>query len=183
MAQPYVCPATYSGSLDNFLRRMLHKPSKILSPYVKEGMTAFDIGCGPGYFTAELARLAGSTGKVVAADLQQAMLDKMFAKVSASGLSDRVIQHKCLSDSTGISLKADFILLFWMVHEVPDKLRFLTEIKSLLNKGGRVLISEPKIHVTGKDYKEMISTMGTLGFKIYDKPSVAISRTVIAGTD
>jgi len=183
MSQPYVCPSTYSGGLDNFLRRMLHKPSKILSPYVNEGMTVFDIGCGPGYFTVELARLAGQTGKVVAADLQQAMLAKMQTKVSSAGLANRVEAHLCLPETIGIQKKADFILLFWMVHEVPDKLRFLAEVKSLLNTGGRVLICEPKIHVTGKEFAEMTSIMSSLGFKIYDGPSVAISRAIIAGAD
>ena len=48
---------TYSGSLDNFLRRLTHKPQKILSPFIREGMTVLDMGCGPGFFTAELARL------------------------------------------------------------------------------------------------------------------------------
>ncbi|MBK7711908.1 MAG: methyltransferase domain-containing protein [Bacteroidales bacterium] len=86
MSTPYVCPATYSGSLDNFLRRLMHKPAKILSPFIKEGMTVLDMGCGPGFFTAELARLVGEKGKVIAADLQQEMLDKMILKVSSLGL-------------------------------------------------------------------------------------------------
>ncbi|MBK9392138.1 MAG: methyltransferase domain-containing protein [Bacteroidetes bacterium] len=80
MSTPYVCPATYAGSLDNFLRRMMHKPEKILSPFLKEGMTALDMGCGPGFFTVDLARLVGDGGRVIAADLQQEMLDKMFRK-------------------------------------------------------------------------------------------------------
>lgn len=53
-----VCPVEIAGSPDNDLRRLLQNPLKILSPYVKEGMTAVDVGCGPGFFTIPMAHLS-----------------------------------------------------------------------------------------------------------------------------
>jgi len=53
---PYVCPAEFAGSLDNSFRRWLHNPQKILKPYIKEGMTVLDLGCGPGVFTVLLSK-------------------------------------------------------------------------------------------------------------------------------
>ncbi len=50
-----VCPVALSGSLDNSIRRWLQNPKKILSPYIKEGMTVLDVGCGPGFFSIEMA--------------------------------------------------------------------------------------------------------------------------------
>ena len=44
-----VCPVERAGGLDNRLRRWVHNPHKILGPYVKEGMTVMDVGCGPGH--------------------------------------------------------------------------------------------------------------------------------------
>jgi ubiquinone/menaquinone biosynthesis C-methylase UbiE len=180
MSQPYVCPATFSKSLDNFLRRLIHKPEKILAPFVKEGMTALDLGCGPGYFTAELARLVGESGRVTAADLQQEMLDKMLIKISGAGFEKRVDAHKCQAESTGINKKFDFILTFWMVHEVPDQVRFIEEIKSLLKPGGKILIVEPKFHVTNKEFSGMTARLERAGLKIISLPKVAISRSVVA---
>ncbi len=179
MSTPYVCPATYSGSLDNFLRRLMHKPAKILSPFIKEGMTVLDMGCGPGFFTAELARLVGEKGKVIAADLQQEMLDKMILKVSSLGLEKRVEAHKCNSEKTGINRKADFILTFWMIHEVPDQQKFLEEMKSFLNPGGRFMIAEPKIHVTRKSFNELIKRVEDAGFQIISTPEIAFSRSLL----
>ncbi len=179
MSTPYVCPAAFSGSLDNFLRRIIHKPEKILKPFVKEGMTVLDMGCGPGYFTVELARLAGESGKVIAADLQQEMLDKMLHKVNSSGLGARVEPHKCEAERTGINRKVDFILTFWMVHEVPDQRSFIEEMKSLLNPGGKILVVEPVIHVTKRSFNEMISRLESAGLKIIDRPRIRFSRSLV----
>ena len=179
MAQPYVCPSTFSGSLDNFLRRLVHKPEKILKPFIKEGMVVLDMGCGPGYFTKEMARLVGDRGKVIAADLQQGMLDKMSSKLRDCGFENRVEPHRCQSDSTGIKEKVDFILTFWMVHEVPDQTLFFEEMKSLLNPGGKILVAEPKIHVTKKSFSEMIKRIESTGFRIIDRPHISISRSLV----
>ena len=41
-----VCPAEMAGMLDNVIRRWFQAPRKILSPYITQGMTVLDIGCG-----------------------------------------------------------------------------------------------------------------------------------------
>ncbi len=64
--RPHVCPAELACSLDNSIRRLVHKPGKILEAYIKKEMTVLDLGCGPGYFTIELANLGGDGGKVIA---------------------------------------------------------------------------------------------------------------------
>jgi ubiquinone/menaquinone biosynthesis C-methylase UbiE len=69
-----VCPVSLAGGLDNKIRRWLQNPRKILAPYIQEGMTVLDIGCGPGFFSIEMAQLVGKSGKVFAADLQEGML-------------------------------------------------------------------------------------------------------------
>ena len=74
-----MCPAEFACSLDNFLRKAVHNPRKILEPYIRKKMTVLDIGCGPGYFTTELARLVVEEGIIIAADLQQGMLEKVIS--------------------------------------------------------------------------------------------------------
>jgi len=142
-------------------------------------MTVLDMGCGPGYFTVELARLTGESGKVVAADLQQEMLVKMLLKVKSFGLEKRVVPHKCEPERTGIKHKLDFILTFWMVHEVPDQQSFFEEMKSLLNPGGKILIVEPIIHVTKRSFNDMIIRLESAGLQITDRPDITFSRSIL----
>jgi len=179
MSEPYVCPASLSGSLDNFMRRLIHKPEKILDPYIKEGMTVLDMGCGPGYFTAAMARLVGESGRVIAADLQQGMLDKMMQKITGFGLEKRVEPHLCQAERTGVEKKVDFILTFWMVHEVPDQQKFFEELRSLLKPGGKILIAEPKFHVTKSAFGAMTDTLEKEGLRIIERPHIAISRALV----
>ncbi len=178
--EPYVFPARYAGSLDHPLRRWMQKPAKILGPYVGEGMTVVDLGCGGGYYTAELARLIGENGKVIAADLQQGMLDRTVANVIKAGLGKRVESHLCQADRIGISQKVDFVLAFWMIHELPDQTATFGELRTILNPGGMILIVEPIFHVTKRSFMKMIGALQSSGFIIVERPEVSLSRSVLA---
>jgi len=65
-----VCSHTHSFFLDNFLRRLIQNPKKIVGEYIKKGDTIIDLGCGPGYFSIAMAKMVGDTGRVYSVDLQ-----------------------------------------------------------------------------------------------------------------
>jgi ubiquinone/menaquinone biosynthesis C-methylase UbiE len=175
----YVCPAKFAGSLDNSIRRLLHNPRRILEAHIREGMTVLDLGCGPGFFTTELAKLVGEQGRVIAADLQQGMLDKVAKKIRGTDLEKRVEIHKCQNDLIGISQKVDFVLAFWMVHEVPDQDNLFRELKSVMKPDGNIYIIEPRFHVSLNSFDKMVARIENTGFKITDRPKVVFSRTAL----
>jgi len=78
MRQKHVCPWWLCFTFDNPLRRLIHDPESILGSYVRYGDTVLDIGPGMGYFTIPLAGLVGPSGLVIAADVQQRMLDALL---------------------------------------------------------------------------------------------------------
>ena len=174
-----VCPAELSGSLDNSLRRLLQNPREILKPYIKEGMTILDLGCGPGYFSVEIAKMLNGSGKVIAADLQEGMLKKVKNKIKGTDLEQRIELHKCEENTTGITEKVDFILCFYMIHEVPDQYNLFTELKSILKPSGKLYIIEPKFHVSKRSFNEMVNKSDSIGFEIIDRPEVFFSRAVL----
>jgi ubiquinone/menaquinone biosynthesis C-methylase UbiE len=178
-----VCPWWLCYSFDNPLRRIFHKPELLLAPYVKPGMIAGDIGCGMGYFTLGLAKLAGPGGRVIAIDLQQRMLDALERRVRRAGLADRIVLHRCRPESLGVEGPVDFALAFWMAHEVPDKPRFFREIFALLKTGGRLLLVEPKYHVTLGSLERTLAVCREAGFRALEEPSIALSRAVLMGKE
>ena len=174
-----VCPVERAKVLDLFWRKLLQNPGRILRPYIKEGMTVLDLGCGPGFFTLEMARLVGKTGKVVAADLQQGMLDKAEKKIAAAGLADVVTFHLCPGNGIGLAKRFDFILVFYMLHEAPDPGAFLSELRSLLKPSGRVLLAEPSFHVSRGEFQKSIGLMTRAGLEIVAEPVIFLSRAVV----
>nr|CBH38630.1 hypothetical protein BSM_21070 [uncultured archaeon] len=44
-------------------------------------MTALDLGCGPGFFSVEMAIMVGEYGLVIATDLQEGLLQKLKNKI------------------------------------------------------------------------------------------------------
>ena len=70
-----VFSAEKAGHLDTKFRRFLYRPDALAERYVKPGNRVLDFGCGPGFFTREFAKQVGDKGSVIAADLQDEMLE------------------------------------------------------------------------------------------------------------
>ncbi len=175
----YTCPWWLLFTFDNPLRKLIHNPHKILRPYVKAGSTVLDVGCGMGYFSLELARLVGPQGKVFAADLQPRMLAGLERRSHKAGLQTVIQPHLCGANSIGLTEPVDMIFAFWMVHEVSDRKAFLQELFSLLKPDGVLLIVEPLIHVTQKNFEYTLDLGNEIGFSEISHPEVAVSRSVV----
>jgi len=175
----HVCPVGIAGSLDNRIRRWLQDPRKILAPYIEEGMTVLDLGCGPGFFSVDMAGMVGKSGRVIAVDLQDGMLHKLRDKIRGTEFEERIILHKCEKDRIGVSLKVDFSLAFYTVHEVPDKQLLFDEMTSIIKPDGKVLIVEPVFHVSKKSFEETVRKAQTAGFVPGEKPKLFFSQSVI----
>ena len=175
----HVCPWWLCFTFDNIFRKLIQNPCKILEPYINEGDTVLDVGPGMGYFTIPLARLAGEKGHVIAADIQEKMLIVLKKRAQQAGVDKRIIVHLCSPDSLGIKEKVNFILAFWMVHEVPDKERFLKELFSVLEDNGTFLLAEPSIHVTRANFEQTVNLALQVGFTLRESPRIFTSRSVL----
>ena len=174
-----VCTWWIAYTFDNPVRRLIHKPQKVLGNYVKEGMTVMDLGCGMGHFSIGMAGLVGPTGKVIAVDLQQKMLDILGNRARRAGLSDRIFAYLCQADDIGLEVSAEFILAFWMVHEVSDKNYFFGQLRSLLAPEGKILIAEPKMHVTAEALDKTIEIAQNTSLRYCHRPEIRFSRTAL----
>lgn len=178
MTEP-LCPAWLSFTLTNAFRRLVHDPVRILRPFLAEGDTAVDVGCGPGYFTIPMARLVGPRGTVVAVDIQPGMLEKTRRRAERAGVGDRV--RLCLAEATGLWLdsQADFALVFWMAHEVDDLVRLFRDVLAALTPDGLCLLVEPRGHVGPKRYGEIIASAIAAGFEARETGPIRLSRASV----
>jgi ubiquinone/menaquinone biosynthesis C-methylase UbiE len=142
-------------------------------------MTILDIGAGMGYFTIPLAKLTGETGRVIAADLQLKMLEGIRRRAVKAGVIDRIALHQCLPEKIGVQKPVDFCLAFWMIHEVPDRPRFIKEVADCLKPGGLWLIAEPKLHVSRASFDATVETARGHGLSVKSVPDIFFSNTAV----
>lgn len=167
-----VCPWWVAYLFDNPLRRLIHPADKVLGPYVTEGMTVLDLGCGFGHYALGMARLTGRSGRVVAADVQQKMLDKTMSRARKAGLAEIVLPHLCDGNGIGLSLQLDFALASNSLHETPDPSGILAELFGLLNPGGQFLLLEPGAHLKSREFEAEVALALQAGFVEIERPQV-----------
>ena len=177
-----VCPACLGHFLANPIRKLIHPPKTILAPYVKEGMTVLDIGCGMGFFTIPLAQMVGTNGRVIGVDFQEKMLQGLKKRAQKRGVSTRIETRLCSQHTLGLqdlAEKIDFALAFAVVHEVPDPSKFFVELWATIKPCGSVLLAEPNGHVSKDEFTTTISIVQQHGFAIVEAPKIFRSRSVI----
>jgi ubiquinone/menaquinone biosynthesis C-methylase UbiE len=165
----HTCPWWLGYLLITPLRRLVENPRARLAPYVREGMLVLEPGPGMGFFTLELARLVGPSGRVVAVDLQEKMLAGLRRRAQRVGLEGRIETRCCTHDDLGIddlAGRVDLVVLFHMLHEVPDQTRFLRAIHSALKPGGGALIVEPRGHVSIEAFQASLTLATNVGFTV-----------------
>jgi len=172
----HLCPWWGGYFIDNRFRRFLHNPEKILAPYVRQGMTVMDFGCGMGFFSIAMAKMAGVDGRVIAVDVQQQMLDVLRRRAERAGVADRIRTHRCVRDSIGVYDPVDFAIAFWSAHETPDSRRLLLEVHRCLVHGGRFFVAEPRGHVSRAAFEGITAAAREIGFTLEKRPRLRLSR-------
>lgn len=166
MENKSVCPWWMGYFLLIPIRKLTHKPQKILKPFITEGMKVIDYGSAMGYFSLPMAEMVGHSGRVFCFDIQEKMLDKLMLRAQDNELDER-IKPILIDDKNSLeNLKefADFALLFAVAHEVSNQPKLFTELARMLKPKGKLLFSEPKGHVSLEAFKRSITLANEAGF-------------------
>lgn len=165
----HICPFWLGYLLLNPLRKLIENPDKLLGPFVHPGMTVLEPGCAMGYFTLPLARMVGPTGRVIAVDIQPGMLAVLARRARKAGLSDRIEIRTASTEGLGVEEldhSVDFAAALHVVHEVPNPGAFFDEVRQALKPGGRLLVIEPKGHVSLEAFNQTVTLAEHAGFRI-----------------
>jgi ubiquinone/menaquinone biosynthesis C-methylase UbiE len=148
-------------------------------PFVHEGMTVLEPGPGMGFFTTELARLVGPSGRVVVVDIQPKMLSGLKRRLAKRGLLERVDVRLATPDSMGLDGldgRFDFALVFAVVHELPSGVSFFAEAAKALKPGALLLLAEPRGHVNEAKFEAELQAAAQAQLELVDRPAVPHSR-------
>jgi 2-polyprenyl-3-methyl-5-hydroxy-6-metoxy-1,4-benzoquinol methylase len=157
-------------------------PAAVVGPYVKPGMTILEPGPGMGFFTLEMAKRLGSSGCVVAVDVQRRMLDGLKRRAVKAGVESRIEPRLATTDSLGVADLAgrfDFVLAFAVVHEMPSPKRFFTEAAQAMKPGARMLFAEPRGHVKAEDWANELATAANAGLRQKEAPQIRRSLAAL----
>lgn len=177
-----VCPWWVGYLLACPLRRFPHNPPRILGQYVHEGMTVLEPGPGMGFFTLDLARLVGRSGRVIAVDVQPKMIAALKRRLAKAGLLERVDVRLVSPDSMGVNDldgRVDFTLAFAVVHEMPAAGPFFAEAARASKPGACLLLAEPAGHVKDAEFEAELQTAAQAGFILSDSPSIRRSHAAL----
>ena len=177
-----VCPWWLGYWLVCPMRRRSQNPVEILAPHVHQGMTVLEPGSGMGFFTLELARQVGTSGRVIAVDVQPKMLDRLKSRAAKAGLESRIEARAAAADSMGIAdLRGlvDFTLSFAVVHEFPDAGRFFAEVALASKPGATLLFAEPAGHVKIAEFDSELKAACQVGFRVVARPSISHSQAAL----
>src|SRR5712692_7746751 len=109
---------------------------------LRGGEVVADLGAGAGYFTFRIAPKVGKTGRVLAVDIQDEMLETIRRRATAL----KVTNVKEVKDSeTDPKLPVngvDIVLMVDVYHELAYPYEVMTKVCKALKPGGRVVFVE-----------------------------------------
>jgi tRNA A58 N-methylase Trm61 len=177
-----ICPWWLGYVLASPVRRWIQDPAAIVGPYVREGMTVLEPGPGMGFFTLELARRVGPSGRVIAVDVQPRMIAGLKRRLAKAGLSDRVDARLAQDDSMGLkdlAGKVDFTLAMAVVHEMPGAAWFFGQTAEAMKPGAVLLLAEPSGHVKKEAFEAELEAAAQVGLTLDSRPSVRRSQAAL----
>lgn len=107
---------------------------------ITEGMTVADIGAGEGYYTVRLAERVGTSGRVLAQDIDREALQRLGERVNRERLDNVAIILGAEDDPRLPSNSFDRVFLVHMYHEVSEPYAFLWRLWPALKDGGQVVV-------------------------------------------
>jgi len=148
------------------------------------GSRVADVGAGSGLLTVHLARAVAPNGRVVATDVDGAVLENLLAaRMQAAGLADIVERRVVEADRPGLEKEDgqyDAILLAEVDHYFQDPVSWLKTAARALKPTGRIVISN-RVHHKAKAMASAQKAGLVLENESTPVPTHFIASFVVAG--
>jgi precorrin-6B methylase 2 len=109
---------------------------------LRPGEVVADLGAGSGYFTFRMAPEVGETGRVLAVEIQEAMLTTLRARAATKKTTNvEVVQGSEVDPHLPVGA-VNLVLVVDVYHELAYPFEVMTKVRESLKPGGRVVFVE-----------------------------------------
>jgi ubiquinone/menaquinone biosynthesis C-methylase UbiE len=140
-----------------------HHLEAIRRANIQEGQHVLEVACGTGRAAVDLARAVGSTGRLDALDLTEAMLNQARAKIDKLGLSSRVhFKQGNARDLPYPDAAFDVVYNGYMFDLIPldGFMPILREFRRVLKPDGKLVLVNMSKPDAGKTLYERVYERG-----------------------
>jgi|SRR5687767_8038644 ubiquinone/menaquinone biosynthesis C-methylase UbiE len=173
-------PEFLANFIDNPLRRKFQPPSDMpIRHGIEPGMTVLEVGPGNGRYTIETARRVGSTGRVIAIDIEPKMIERVSQRAQAEGTTNLEAKVANVYDLPFEDGMFDAIYMITVISEIPEPERAMQEFHRLLSPSGTLAFSEL---FTDPDYplaQTLIHMASKASFRLKKKLGNFFSYTLV----
>jgi len=129
--------------LDRPEREDEERPGAVIDALeLQGGEIVADLGAGSGFFTFRIAPKVGKTGKVLAVDIQDDMLEAIRQRAAALRATN-VEEVKGSETDPNLPVNGtDTVLMVDVYHELSYPFEVMTKVREALKPGGRVVFVE-----------------------------------------
>jgi ubiquinone/menaquinone biosynthesis C-methylase UbiE len=165
--------------LDRPEREVQERPEALIAALeLRGGEVVADLGAGSGYFTFRIAPKVGKTGKVLAVDIQEEMLETLRRRAMAQNATNVEVVQAMENDPRLPVNSVDIVIMVDVYHELAYPFEIMTKLHNALKPGGRVVFVEYR----KEDQQVPIKEVHKMSLEQIDKEMAVIglsrSRTV-----
>ena len=129
--------------LDRPERDAEEPPAKVLEALeLRLGEVVADLGAGSGYFTFRMAPKVGPTGRVLAVEIQEPMLNALRTRAAALKATNVQVVKGSETDPHLPVNGVDLVLLVDVYHELSYPFEVMSKVRDSLKPDGRVVFVE-----------------------------------------
>ena len=172
-----VAPTVSTRWSDEDTRDRLNEAAEVMDDSgIAPGMTVADIGAGDGYYTVRLAERVGEDGRVLAQDIQPAVIEKLAGRIKRERLDNVSIKLGAGDDPRLPANSFDRVFMVHMYHEIEEPYAFLWRLWPALRGKGEVVIVDGNRPISqhGTPLPLLICELQAVGYKplqVVDKPN------------